>query len=204
MLKKEILDEIFEIDGVYDRLHNLNAVGITKELLLNTLSKTTYTFKEEFPCSISTTSKYLSIIFPDKPRTSAKVDNWILLKYGYKQCKHCLDVKYVEDFHKHSKHTDGLNTYCKDCQSILTAKTSADRQSRYRAAKLDRSPKWVSSSERSSILKFYLECPDGYQVDHIIPLQGATVSGLHVLSNLQYLTIAENCSKSNKYNAEFA
>ena len=43
--------------------------------------------------------------------------------------------------------------------------------------------------------EFYLNCPTGYEVDHIIPI---SKGGLHTLSNLQYLTITENRKKSNK------
>lgn len=65
-----------------------------------------------------------------------------------------------------------------------------------RARKLLATPKW---SERQQIKNFYKACPDGYHVDHIVPLQGAIVSGLHVLANLQYLPAAINISKGNRY-----
>lgn len=62
--------------------------------------------------------------------------------------------------------------------------------------RLNRVPVW---SETKEIKEFYANCPEGYEVDHIIPLQGELVSGLHVLGNLQYLTVSENRSKSNKF-----
>lgn len=64
------------------------------------------------------------------------------------------------------------------------------------AAKLQRTPIW---SETEAIKNFYANCPEGYEVDHIIPLQGKLVSGLHVLGNLQYLLMSENRSKNNHF-----
>lgn len=65
-----------------------------------------------------------------------------------------------------------------------------------RAAKIQRTPKWA---DLDKIAEIYRKCPEGYVVDHIIPLRGKVVSGLHVESNLQYLTHSENCRKSNKF-----
>ena len=81
----------------------------------------------------------------------------------------------------------------------ITAITAKSRVAKYKAAKLQRTPLWVSDIENKAIIDFYANCKSGYQVDHIIPLQGTSVSGLHVLNNLQYLTIKENQEKYNKF-----
>lgn len=70
------------------------------------------------------------------------------------------------------------------------------KEAKRRSKKLQRTPRWT---ETYKIIKFYKERPEGYHVDHIIPLQGKYVSGLHVLDNLQYLIAKDNLRKSNKY-----
>lgn len=67
-----------------------------------------------------------------------------------------------------------------------------------KAAKLQRTPKWLTKEQLQQIIDFYINCPEGMTVDHIYPLQGRYVSGLHHPDNLQYLTPKENCVKFNK------
>ena len=49
--------------------------------------------------------------------------------------------------------------------------------------------------DKKAIGEFYRRCPEGYEVDHIIPVSRG---GKHVLSNLQYLTREGNRRKKNK------
>jgi hypothetical protein len=70
---------------------------------------------------------------------------------------------------------------------------------KYQAAKINRTPKWLSKNQKLFIREFYEKCPEGHEVDHIIPFQGRKISGLHVPWNLQYLPIVINRRKSNKY-----
>jgi hypothetical protein len=68
-----------------------------------------------------------------------------------------------------------------------------------RSMKKRQLPAWVSEFELKQISEFYKNCPKGYHVDHVIPLKGKIVSGLHCLANLQYLPAAINLSKGNQW-----
>lgn len=74
----------------------------------------------------------------------------------------------------------------------------AAKTNKYRAAKLQATPKWLTKKQLKQMEDMYINCPKGYQVDHIIPLQGINVCGLHVPWNLQYLTVSDNIKKRNK------
>lgn len=63
-------------------------------------------------------------------------------------------------------------------------------------AEIRQRPSWANMDKLREI---YVNRPDGYHVDHIIPLRGKFVSGLHVENNLQYLPAKENMIKHNTY-----
>jgi len=65
-----------------------------------------------------------------------------------------------------------------------------------KASIIQRTPQWA---DRERITKIYEACPSGHHVDHIVPLHGEIVSGLHVPDNLQYLPAVENIRKGRKY-----
>ncbi len=71
------------------------------------------------------------------------------------------------------------------------------RAAKRRAIKLLATPKWADfNAMRELYIKAKLE---NMHVDHIIPLQGEMVCGLHVENNLQLLTRAQNLAKNNKF-----
>jgi hypothetical protein len=81
-----------------------------------------------------------------------------------------------------------------------------ERVVRRRVSKIHRTPSWLNSGHNFEIECIYTYCAAlrnlglNYHVDHIIPLRGDLVSGMHVPWNLQVLTAKENLTKSNRVN----
>jgi hypothetical protein len=69
------------------------------------------------------------------------------------------------------------------------------RKSENRKRVFKRARKYLREQEKLRIKEFYANRPEGYHVDHIIPI---SKGGKHRLSNLQYLTPEDNAKKANK------
>lgn len=132
----------------------------------------------------STFRNFTKKYFPNKPE-KIYLRSFIPEMFGDKYCSKCGTVKPLDDFYKNESNRLGVNSHCKPCQYIATKVTQTARSANYRASVENKTPKWA---DLEAIKEFYRNCPEDMQVDHIIPLNGEKVSGLHTLENLQYLS----------------
>lgn len=94
------------------------------------------------------------------------------------------------------KHKENLNQY----QKTEHGKKKRKEIRKKRSEKFRESKQETSEHEMELIKDFYINCPDGYHVDHIIPVARG---GLHKLENLQYLKATDNFRKGYKTNEEY-
>lgn len=111
----------------------------------------------------------------------------------------------IADSNKYIKNKKTINLNNKQWKAQNPAKVSA-MDAKRRAAKLCRTPKWLSLKDIWMIEEIYdlaalrtKMTGFTWHVDHIIPLQGKKVSGLHVPANLRVVPGSENLAKSNKF-----
>ncbi len=107
-----------------------------------------------------------------------------------------------ENPEKHASQQARSHENNKDKQNAYVAQWKKDNKKTYNAYLASRkkrvklaTPSWA---DLGAIRELYFKCPVGYHVDHIIPLNGINVSGLHTIENLQYLRAEDNLKKSNK------
>jgi len=114
-----------------------------------------------------------------------------------------LIISKVQDYRDNNK--DKISTLKSKYQKENRHKTGrlgADK----RARKRSRTPKWLTKDQKEQTNNFYWLAQDlrsftgqDYHVDHIVPLAGKNVCGLHVPWNLQVLPSDINISKGCKY-----
>ena len=94
----------------------------------------------------------------------------------------------------------------KSYKKIYTTRYARERArlNQLSASRRSATPEWLTAIHKAMIQEFYdiakaRQTQTGivYHVDHIVPINGKVVCGLHVPWNLQILSRRENCSKKN-------
>jgi len=156
-------------------------------------------------------------LFPTKQR-NVSWDNYLLGICNLKKCTKCSLFKPLDTFYNDAK---GKASWCKECTDIRTelARPKFIIKNRLRSKKhyINNKHYYIfKSSERRRLLyqamppwanlakikEIYKSCPKGFHVDHIIPLQGALVCGLHVETNLISIPAKDNLIKGNKFTVD--
>lgn len=112
----------------------------------------------------------------------------------------------IDAKNRYQEKKDEIKQYVAKYKKLNPAKANANKAKRKAAKKL-RTPAWLTDIDYERIQNQYKLASiltklhgEPWHIDHIIPLQGKLVSGLHVPSNLQVLRGSENCSKQNQFN----
>lgn len=133
------------------------------------------------------------------------------LRYWCRSCDHVATNKWLKenrDAHNMRQKDWALkNKDKKIARSREYAKTNRHienaRTARRKASKIAATPAWSNLADISDFyaaaIAFRMYTGQEYHVDHIVPLQGKTVCGLHVPANLQILASSENLSKQHRH-----
>jgi len=135
-----------------------------------------------------------------------------------KQCKRQYDKKYYKKNEQALKDSAAV-WYKENAEKLrpmmrITSKKWAQEnkdkrcrtEAHRRASKMLATPSWLSEQDKKDIATEYALstwCSNvmgtAYHVDHIVPLKGKQVCGLHVPWNLQVIPAEQNISKGNRY-----
>lgn len=144
-------------------------------------------------------------------KDKTKPDN---LKIYCRSCsnakKKAWSIKNKEKVQAYDKEWQASNKHKKNANYKKWQQTNKEEVNTYnsyrRALKYNATPAWANQEKIKAfytVAKFFTDLSGGYvqhHVDHIVPLRGKNVCGLHVENNLQVLMAQDNLKKGNKHN----
>lgn len=192
---KELFGALIEYDTVEQAAKALN---ITTDSLEHTLSRN------------------IRKLFSSKV-VSCSWNNYLKGLLGYKKCQKCKQTLELSAYSKNSSTYDNTAYICRSCKSSYREIFTIDNPDYARNNYLDNKSDYISRAiqyktrrtiatppwANLDIIKLIYECAEGAHVDHEIPLQGEYICGLHVETNLQYLSPEDNLAKSNKFKTDW-
>ncbi len=163
-----------------------------------------------------------SKVFNIKEKKKRLIKEIALEAYGYKRCFMCNKELVLSMFSKKKRTRKDktfyyrYKSYCKKClvlsnKEYLKKPGNRERNKIRKAAMVKRNrvakPKWLSAKQMKAIHEIYRDMRTRnrlagkieYHVDHVVPLNGETVCGLHVPWNLEVVKAKDNIAKSNTY-----
>lgn len=109
----------------------------------------------------------------------------------------------------YQENIERIKQYAAQYRKNNKAKINAKTRKR-QTAQMNRTPKWLNTDDYWVIQEIYdlaalrtEQTGIAWHVDHVIPLQGKLVSGLHVPNNLQVIPAVANYKKHNLYEVDY-
>jgi hypothetical protein len=155
-------------------------------------------------CLTETTSFNKDKSRPDGLQAYCRPCSSAIKKRHYLENKERVLAKNAANAHKYSETPEQLRAKYSRYKKRHPDRVNARNRLRS-ARKINATPPWLTEEHKTQMAEKYwlardLQCVSGeqYHVDHIIPLKGKDVCGLHVPWNLQVLPAYINLAKSNK------
>lgn len=148
-----------------------------------------------------------------------------------KSCTSCHKLLPLTSFSARTASPDGLKPRCKHCdvdarqaayylnpefRAAAISRATRTKQRRFRAdpayrkafnlwgstKKRTRIPPWVHIADFVPVCQQLIDAGEGFELDHVIPIKGKNVSGLHVPSNVRVVLKSVNRTKFNTFKIE--
>lgn len=124
-------------------------------------------------------------------------------KCNLERTVHAKHSEYVKNYKNKNREKIKFTTRQYQSKNKVKAKR-AEAERRRRLLKIRGFDSFSNEENRNKIMDIYINCAVlnsnqniKYHVDHVVPLQGKNVCGLHVPWNLQIISAKENLQKSN-------